>query len=476
MDRTKLYLLVLSTACRLTLQCQTPTVSLELKGETAASSQSTPQKIVPDENGKPYFYLAAKAGGLQVYDLQNPAQPLLKKTFPIAQLSGLEVMNATQRGNFLYLALGNFFGNNGQAPGLAILDVSDPLNPALKDTWIWDTVDKGSASITISGDYAYLCAMTQGLFILNIADPGNIVFESNYVPDPNFPVPNPSAIHFPNARGVAVRNEIAYLCYDAGGLRIIDVSDKENPVETGHYANPVMGDKPQAFNNIVLNGDFAYVAVDYCGMEVLNISDASDISQVSWWNPWQCQSPSNIWVGSPGHTNQIAFDTASQLVFMSSAQSELSIVDVSNPSQPLLAGSYGTVDNQLGTWGVTLDGNRVFLTYITAVIPFVSTWAGIKILEWEQTSGTVETLLSETGKVFPNPFSDRFEVDFYPERKSELKIEIFNPNGMLVEKLAGSTVEPGKHVLAFESTLPSGVYFIHIEAGARSFYKKLVKI
>ncbi|MBP6825611.1 MAG: hypothetical protein KA165_03530, partial [Saprospiraceae bacterium] len=213
MDRTKLYLLVLSTACRLTLQCQTPTVSLELKGETAASTQSTPQKIVPDENGKPYFYLAAKAGGLQVYDLQNSAQPLLKKTFPIAQLSGLEVMNAAQRGNFLYLALGNFFGNNGQAPGLAILDVSDPLNPALKDTWIWDTVDKGSASVTISGDYAYLCAMTQGLFILNIADPGNIVFESKYVPDPNFPVPNPSAIHIPNARGVAVRNEIAYLCY-----------------------------------------------------------------------------------------------------------------------------------------------------------------------------------------------------------------------------------------------------------------------
>nr|MBP6812505.1 hypothetical protein [Saprospiraceae bacterium] len=124
---------------------QTPSLNFLLKSEFAVTFPGTPQAVVPDAQEKPYFYLAAKAGGLQVYNIENESIPVLVKTISIAQLGNLEVMNATQRGTLLYLALGNFFGTQDlQAPGLAIVNVSDPANPSVLDVWDTGVIVQGS--------------------------------------------------------------------------------------------------------------------------------------------------------------------------------------------------------------------------------------------------------------------------------------------------------------------------------------------
>lgn len=57
---------------------------------------------------------------------------------------------------------------------------------------------------------------------------------------------------------------------DAGGLRMIDISDKENPVEIGKYVNMGIEDIAQsAYNNIVIVDHYAYIAVDMCGLMLL---------------------------------------------------------------------------------------------------------------------------------------------------------------------------------------------------------------
>lgn len=437
---------------------------------------AVPQAIVPDKTGNHYFYLASQSGGLQIYNVQDFYQPMLVKTIPVGQLNGLDVMNASQRGNLLYLALGNFFGNNGQKPGLAILDVNDPANPVVKDVWEWDVIDRGSASVAISGDYAYLAAMSQGLIVLNVSTPDAIQFVSQIIPDPNFPVPDPPAAQVPNARGLALQGDVAYLCYDAGGLRVINLTDKSHPVETGRYINPtpfVPTGKQQAFNNIVLDGNTAFVAVDYCGMEVLDLSDTSNIQQKAWWNPWQCQSITNAWLGSPGHTNQLQLDTANRLVFLSSAQSELSILDVSDPDQPTLAGGYGAGDNQLGTWGMAIDGHRVYLVYIVAVFPFVSNWAGVKLLEWSQPSRAGEPDLLKTGNPYPNPFESLIGLDVELIVTAEWRLQILDAQGRVVAQQAGSRLSPGSQHLQIElPELPTGVYQLRVvsSAGVRQWH------
>jgi len=469
--------LLLFGAHALEVASQSSAVAFQLLSETPAVFPATPQTVVADALGRPYFYLAAKAAGLQVFDIQNPAQPKWVKSVSMALLEGLEVSNACQRGAYLYLALGNFFNPSGQKPGLAIVDVSNPLSPVVKDVWIASTPDEGGAFVAVSGDYAYLGAMKQGLFILNIANPGDIKWVSQTIPDPDFPVPNPSSIQQPNARGLAVNGDLVFLCYDAGGLRVLNVADKAHPIEISHYLNPAFSGKQQAFNNLVLDGNTAYVAVDYCGMEVLDVSNPASIQQKAWWNPWQCESPSNAWNGSPGHTNQIALDLASHLVFLSSAQSELSVVDVSDPSKPLLAGTYGNTSNQLGTWGMTLDGKRVFLTYIITFVPFVSNWAGVKVLSWNAVSGSAEAGDLQHGSLSPNPFVEKLRFQFDLQSPTYLQAELFSAPGAKVADLPLGHFEAGQHQWEWtlDEALPAGIYWLRVSTANHFFTEKIVK-
>lgn len=145
--------------------------------------------------------------------------------------------------------------------------------------------------------------------------------------------------------------------------------------------NPKFPNKPQAFNNLVLDGDRAYVAVDYAGLEVLDIRNPRQIKQLGWWNPWRADSLGNVWFNSPGHTNQIEWHPDKKQVWMSAGDSELQVVDVSQPAQPRLVAKYGEPKDKLGAWGVTLSRNRAYLSYINATVPFQGTWSGIKAVE-----------------------------------------------------------------------------------------------
>lgn len=332
-----------------------------------------------DLQNRPYLYVAAKEGGLRIFDISST--PLLIKTIAISNFGSLHVMNLSQNGIFLYLALGNHFGTAQQNPGFAIIDISDPLNAVVKSYWSNASLTGGAGIIETEGNYAYLGAMKNGLMIFDITDKTLPVPKSTFVPSISFPDPNPDPAKY-NARGMAVKNDIVYLCYDAGGLRIINTADKLNPKQTGKYSNPDLNGKPRAYNNLVLDGAYIYVAVDYCGMEVLNISDTANISLTSWWNPWNCQTSPLNWFSSNGHANEMAFDAAKRLIFISSGKSDLQVVDVSNPANPVFRSEYGGINNNIGTWGVSVYNNSVYLSYICSFIPFSSNWTGIKILQY----------------------------------------------------------------------------------------------
>jgi hypothetical protein len=225
--------------------------------------------------------------------------------------------------------------------------------------------------------------MKEGIFILDISDKNNITEVNQFIPDIHYPIPNPNSIQTPNARGLTVKDDLLYVCYDAGGLRIIDISDKSNPVEIGRYINAV-NNKQQAFNNIILNGDLAYVATDYCGMEIIDISNPNLPTRTAWLNPWGCETAQNNWFNSGGHVNQLAYDPQSNFIFLSSGRSEMLVVDVENPLHPKIKSIFGDVDNEEGVWGIDLKDDKVYLLYITSVVPYVSNFSGIRCIQWEE--------------------------------------------------------------------------------------------
>lgn len=332
-----------------------------------------------DNQGKPYLYIAAKEGGLKIFDISGT--PALIKTIATTNFASLHVMNLSQNGNYLYLALGNHFGTAVQNPGFAIIDVTDPANAAVRSYWTNTAVTGGAGIVETEGNYAYLGAMKNGLYIFDITDKTLPVKKSVFIPSLYFPDASPDPNKY-NARGMVVKNDIVYLCYDAGGLRIINVTDKQNPKQTGKFSNPDLNGKPRAYNNMVLDGSTVYAAVDFCGMEILNVIDTSNIKLISWWNPWNCHTNPLNWFSSNGHANEIVFDAVKKMVFISSGKSDLQIVDVSNPAIPVFKYEYGGVNNGIGTWGVSVYSNNIYLTYICSAIPFASSWTGVKILQY----------------------------------------------------------------------------------------------
>ncbi|MCB0643670.1 MAG: hypothetical protein KDC44_18610, partial [Phaeodactylibacter sp.] len=409
------------------------TLILELISETPISPGNT-LAVVPDQLDRPYLYVAAKEGGVYVVDAADPLQPQVIQNLPIDSLGQLEVMNAMQEGQLLYLSLGNFFGAGQQEPGLAILDLSDPENVFVRGFWKGDSVIKGSTFVLVDGDYAYLGAMTAGIQVFNVSDPNAPEWISAFVPPVDFPDPNPSTNNNHNVRSMAVQGDNLWVCYDAGGLRQIDKSDPYNLQELNRYINPVPQPKPQAYNNILLNGNLAYIAVDYCGFEILDISDPANIQEVAWWNPWACDGPDNIWFNSPGHTNQLAYNAEHQLVFLSAGASELLVLDVSNPSQPERCQSWGMPDNLRAAWGIAADPNYLYGAYINSPgIPFWGFWSGVLMVNWtDLTATTAEPTAPTKGFVGRrNPFQDFLSFDLVLPEADRGALRLYDQQGQL---------------------------------------------
>ena len=440
---------------------QCSNMNILLQADIASTCNQAVMTMMHDELNRPYLYVANKEAGLKIYNISNISAPVLTATLPVSLYDSLDVMNLSQSGNYVYLALGNTF-NDSQESGMAIVDVTNPATPAVTDYYSLPNSKRGSGIVKAEGNYAYLGAMPNGLVILDITDKNNIQFVSQFIPDINYPpITNPDSTKI-NARGMEVKNSIVYLCHDAGGLRIINCTNKSSPVETGHWCNPVMYtpfNKPRAYNNIAMDDTLAYIAVDYCGMEVLNIADTSNITLVGWWNPYNC--PNNNWFSSPVHANEIHYDKNCKQAFLSTGKSDMMVVDVSNPVQPDSCNFYGGVSNNIGTWGVGLYEDEIYLSYIcTLGIPFASNWTGLKILTYNACAAEVNELREESGvSVYPNPGSGKFELSTINEQLST--INIYNVLGDVIYQFQ-ITQLPDYQITIDLSNKPDGIYFYRL--------------
>lgn len=340
-----------------------------------------PLTMIHDEANRPFLYVASKEAGLKIFDVTGA--PRLARSIPISELASMHVMSLTQSGKRIYLALGNHWGKH-ESSGLAVIDVSNPERGSIVGVWEDTESDGGSGAVLVNGSTAYLAAMRDGLIVLDVSNPSAIRVVSRLKPELAFPDarPDPTKI---NARGLALQKNLLFLCLDAGGVRVIDVTDPKKPAEIGRFSNPAMNGRPRACNNIVLNGSLAYVTADYVGLEILDVSKPREIKLVGWWNPWNPKLEGLRWFSSPGHANEIAYDARSKTVLMSAGRSDLVAINVSDPAHPRQVGSIGEVDDTQATWGVSLHGDLVYLSYIrTLGVPFKADWPGVKVFRYRR--------------------------------------------------------------------------------------------
>ena len=442
--------------------------NIKKESEIVSTCSGIAMTMIHDVTGKAYLYVANKESGLKIYDISTITSPNLVKSIPISLLGNMDVMNLTQSGNYLYLALGNHFNTNQNA-GMAIIDVLVPFDATVMDFWELPSSGGGAGVIKVEGNYAYLGAMKFGLMILNVSNKGDIQLVSKFVPDINYPTKNPNPDLY-NARGMEIKNDIIYLCYDAGGIRIINVSDKAKPKETGHYSNPALNGKARAYNNLVLDDSLLYIAVDYCGLEILNVKDTSNIKLRGKWNPYNC--PTNNWFTSPVHANEIQYNKACKTAFVSTGKSDMMVLDVSNPTQPDSCNFYGGISNDIGTWGVGLYQNQIYLSYICSIIPFSSNWTGVKILTYTSCTNSIKNEDLIGISLYPNPSKNRLTIQSgFSLDKS--KISVINSLGQTI--YPEITINSSSQVDINLESFSNGIYSIVISSGNKYYTSKFTK-
>lgn len=364
-----------------------------------------------DVQQRPYIYTANSELGFVVYDISNINSPTPIDTMMPAAFGGLKVTNISQSGNYVYASLGGFQGI-AQRAGMAIFDITDPTNVMVTDIWDSTTFNQGAAIAITDGDYAYLGVMEKGIIVLDVSDKDNMQYVSDYQPDPNWPH-IPGLFSTPNARGMAVRGNYLYLCYDAGALRIIDISDKQNPTEVGRYINGTLDSVAQpAYNNVVLVDNYAYVTVDYCGIDIVDISNPANPQNVGWIDPWDCGTAT--WDGNAGHTNGIRAYRNNTILFVSGADTEILAYDITNRTNPTEIGAYYALLDSNVTWSLDVNDSYVALAQVDNPIgvPYDSDWGGIRILQWNGGPMAIsENVSRQKIDVYPNPANEVIFID-----------------------------------------------------------------
>lgn len=460
----------------------------QLQWEYDYTGFNSPWSLEADVLNRPYLYAASGEQGLRIFT--TAGVPVFTVDTNMIDMSA---MNFTQYGNLLYVAIGRHQAND--LPGLAIIDVSNPASPVVLDVWIHPTVPtrNGAGIVKVEGNYAYLGAMGLGLDILDISNPSNITFVSELALNINYPVVGPNPALY-NLRGMEVKNSIVYGCFDAGGLRIINCVNKLAPIETGRYANPITYvpfNMPRAYNNIIINDTVAYVAVDYCGLEVLRISDTSNIILLDNFNPRNC--PTGSWYGSPVHANELKYNDNCKELFISTGVSEMISMDVSNPTNIDSTGMYGSTTDTTATWGIGMRNDSIFLSYILIPIyiswyhPFDAKWNGIKMVKWMNPCAAfyadvndVETNNASLS-IQPNPFNDNTQIYFEFNEPRVATIRVVDVMGRTIKYFDSKHYLSGDNKVewdgrdAFGNEISAGMYFVRIESDDKIYTAKMLK-
>jgi hypothetical protein len=205
--------------------------------------------LSPDLN---YLYAADMLEGVRVFDLSQPQHPNLINTVttePDIGAHSLEIF-----GNTLFLAVYN--------EGFNAFDITDPTNPVLFDWADTSTHYYREIEVTEDGQHLFACAQNFGILIYTIYGQDSVHYE--YTLD-----------IFNNSFDIAIDGDYAYIAAWDDGLYVMDISN---------YAYVFKIDSLPADNAIssvsVLNDNYLAMSDWAEGFAIVDISDPEDLSEV----------------------------------------------------------------------------------------------------------------------------------------------------------------------------------------------------
>jgi hypothetical protein len=354
-----------------------------------------------------YAYLVAPRSFI-ILDISDKTNPKAVKNF----LSDRNQIDVFIEDNYAYVGLGDMRFPNG---GIRIFNISDPLDvKEIKNDLILPETPIG---IFVKNDIGYIGDFASGMVIVNFSnkefpeilanyeiapvldeDKYNELldkaktdysgFKSDVIDKYSFSGINSEQFESviermgldnfvrhltilvtygtePHAWWLTVRGDYAYIALDAAGMDIVDISDPSNPIKVGNIKKGEKGNE-YFFNSIALSGNYAYAAVDAHGLLVIDISDPSNPREVADVPAWS----NTKWLESPGH--MVRSEIQNDILYLSATEDGLYIYNISDKVNPSLIQKVDkSVENGKGTdWALDVQDDYVYTAYFNTCANF----------------------------------------------------------------------------------------------------------
>ncbi len=255
---------------------------------------------------------------------------------------------------------------------------------------------------------------------------------------------------------IYVENNIGYLNAGDNGLFIVDFSNLENPTILGSLTD--YPDKGYNHSGWLNNSGSTYIFADENHGYEMKICDVTNPNEIIINTTFLSGVDSN----SMAH-NLIIKDN---YVYVSHYHDGLWVWDISNPSNPVVVGSFDTYlpedhDSYRGAWGVypLLPSGNILVSDMQS---------GLFVLSPIENNNSDISENTNDNFIFPNPFTNQFEIQTNNANPIDLKIYDLNGKLLFSEKiLDNNTVQPN---------LTKGIYFLEIKSKEKLITEKIIRL
>jgi hypothetical protein len=258
--------------------------------------------------------------GLKIIDVSSPTSPILRGSYRLPGLAvWLQVVDT-----IVYVTFGSF----GVPYQFLLFDVRDPAHPALRN---FTNASAEIHAVQVVANKAYISAFdtnssnpVSGFSIVDVSDPDTLIPLAGYRIDGE-------------VRDMDFLGGLAYLAVDSRGLQIIDVHDAPS---SAHVLGSYVVAQTPGFVEVI--DGLAYVSD---GIRIFDIRDpAEPVLRGSFGTPSWRTDIRDVQVA-----NGMAYVTSVSKPGIDSQIGQLSMIDVTNPTAPVLRGGYSVIGQVIST-------------------------------------------------------------------------------------------------------------------------------
>lgn len=270
---------------------------------------------VIDRSGQPLYVYTASQEGFCVVRFVDPEQPVELNCQEVnGSAKDVMVDVVSQRAYLVTTAkIDDGAGATKENGFLYVYSVAQPDNPQQMSV---TPMEMPLNRVTANGELVYLSSGDQGLRVVNVQNPVQIIATYNYPPLAKFFV---------------VRDQFAYVTDGAGtptgksqGLSIVDLSDKKKPRQVGVYPLNRAASPGEAFAVALHPTEkVAYLADGSGGLQVINIADPARPSRIT---------------QLPTASSALHLALKDKRLYLALGDAGLWVMDISNPRAPFKLG------------------------------------------------------------------------------------------------------------------------------------------